>query len=70
MKEKQIIKDFIRTKKGYEVDGFEVVNLIRDQWGLKFDWHLASAILDSMETTGEVIFIGFARGRIARYLVN
>ena len=70
MNEHQIIKDFIRKKKGYTTDAIKIVRMIKVEWELSFDWHLASYALDSLRESDEVRVVGHNRDGMTEYFVE
>ncbi len=67
MNKRQIIKDFVRMKKGMVLDPLLVMRMMQEEWDLMFDWHEASIVLDNMNTLDEVVVVGHTRAGMTQY---
>ena len=64
-----LISAMVRTKSGYTLDGHQLREMVKQEWGLDYDWHVTADTLDAMQIRGEVARHGMGADRMVTYLI-
>ena len=70
MKEHQLCKDFLRMRKGTELEAIMASQMLRDHWGIQVDWHKMNAALESLVRSQEAERTGRGPDGFTIYLIQ
>ena len=54
---------------GQRIDAMDVSRTVRERYGIRIDWHIASDVLDRLERHGQITRSGTTFDRMAAYTI-
>ena len=61
---REMIKDIMQAQKGMVFDAIEAMRFFQTTYGLSFDWHEYSIVLDAMSRSGSADLLPHSQRRI------
>ena len=65
-----LIRTLLSTMQGSTFHAIKASQLFNDRWGLSFDWHMFSDVLDIMQQIGLASIVGHSSDGMTIYTIN